>query len=187
MSCASVRYCLGVGDFGGQTASDRWDGTTWTRQHPPNPTTPLPGDGLTGVGCTRVPAVSCQTVGVESTGDLSQSTFGLGWNAKSWTFEYTPSPGNRASLGAVSCVAGNACVAVGGHPVPSVGGLPLIGSWNGTTWATQNSPLVRGSLSGVSCTTTSACTAVGVTAIHNGGRPLIERWDGVRWLLQQAG
>lgn len=103
VSCASTTYCVGAGNFGGQTASDRWTGTIWASQHPPNPTTPEPGDGLTGVGCTRAPSVNCQMVGVESTGDLSQATFGVGWDTTAWTLESTPSPGEAASLSAVSC------------------------------------------------------------------------------------
>jgi hypothetical protein len=185
VSCASVRSCLAAGDFGGQTAALRWDGTSWKRLHPPNPTTPEPGDGLNGVGCTSVPAVSCQTVGEESTGDLSESTFGLGWNATAWAMEYTPSPGNGASLAGVSCASSSACVAVGGHR-SDVGGLPLIGMWNGSTWITASTALVRGSLSGVSCTAPMACTAVGITRVHAGGLPLIERLSRSGWNRQTA-
>jgi hypothetical protein len=183
VSCASVRSCVGVGNFGGQTAALRWDGTTWTRMHPSNPTTPQPGDGLDAVGCTGVPAVSCQAVGDESTGDLSSSTFGLGWNGSTWSMEYTPSPGNAPSLSAVSCASANACVAVG-YQQTHVGGLPLAGTWNGTTWMTSSTPLLRGSLSGVSCTAPNACTAVGLTHAHAGGLPLIERLGPSGWRRQ---
>ncbi|MGO8870890.1 MAG: hypothetical protein ACLQPH_05710 [Acidimicrobiales bacterium] len=187
VSCASAKSCVGAGDFGGQTASERWNGTFWVSQHPPNLTTPEPGDGLTGIGCTGTPSVNCQMVGVESTGDLSQATFGVGWDRSAWTLKSTPSPGEAASLSAVTCADASACVVVGSHPMGSANALPLIGRWDGTTWATQRGPPVRGSLHGVSCTTPTACTAVGVTAIRGGGRPLVERWEGTRWTLQDAG
>jgi hypothetical protein len=187
VSCSSPRNCIGAGDFGGQTASDRWNGVVWVAQHPPNPTTPEPGDGFTGVGCTGNPSMNCQLVGVESTGDLSQATFGASWDRTAWTLESTPSPGEASSLSTVSCADEMDCVAVGSHPVGTATVQPLIGRWDGTSWATQHGPLVQGSLDGVSCTTPTACTAVGVTAIRGGGRPLIERWDGARWSLQDAG
>ncbi len=187
VSCAEVASCVGVGQYGFQTASDHWNGTTWSPQMPPNPTTPIPGDGLNAVSCSRLPFSGCQTVGVYAVGDAGQRTFGLGWNAKTldWTMEYTPSPGDSADLLGVSCATTSACITVGGHP-SDVGELPLIGQWDGTSWATQHSPLLRGTLDGISCTTANACTAVGLTIRSAGGLPLIERWNGTTWSLQRA-
>jgi hypothetical protein len=185
VSCAGRLSCVAVGQSAGfQTAADRWDGSAWKPLKPPNPTTPIPGDSLSAVGCARVPSLGCQAVGLYGTGDMSQSTFGLGWNGSSWAREYTPSPGNNAELGAVSCGTASACIAVGGHVASGVGALPLIGAWNGSSWSTQRNPLLRGTLDGVSCTSATACTAVGLAQSRGGGRPLIERWNGTSWSLQ---
>ena len=100
--------------------------------------------------------------------------------------EYTPSPGSHAWLAGVSCATADVCIAVGSHPVPTVGSLPLLAEWNGSGWASQRAPLVRGSMDGVSCATTSACTAVGI-AEGGTGKPLIERWNGSTWSVQKPG
>jgi hypothetical protein len=184
VSCASAGSCTAVGQFGGQTAADHWNGTTWTPLRPPNPTTPQPGDGLVAVGCTSDPTRGCQSVGTEASGDFSVSTFGVGWNGRAWTLEPTPSPGNHAALLGVSCGIVNACVAVGGHSVSGVGDLPLIGLWNGIGWTARSGPLVRGTLDGVSCTDPNACTAVGLTETDSRGLPLIERWNGMSWRVE---
>jgi len=183
VSCATHHSCVAVGQFGGQTAADRLDGNTWTTMRPPDPTTPIPGDGLLAVGCTATPTLGCQTVGFEDSGDFSQSTIGYGWSPGTWNFEYTPSPGNRALLTAVSCATGTACVAVGWHPVPSVGILPLFGVWDGTTWRTLSSPLVRGAMDGVACPAADSCTAVGSRPI---GRTLVEHWNGTVWQVESS-
>lgn len=183
VSCVSPNECVADGQFGGQSAAIRWNGSTWTSMHPPNPTAPESSDGLVGMGCTASPQFECQAVGWEGSGDFSQSTFGLGWVPGHWTLEYTPSPGNRAWLSAVSCASNSACVAVGWHPVPTVGRLPLLGFWDGTEWRTQSPPLVRGSMDGVSCASSVSCTAVGTRPT---GAALIEHWNGSTWTVQPS-
>jgi len=90
----------------------------------------------------------------------------------------------------VSCIASNACTAVGGY-VTNSGSGTLAERWNGTTWAIQPTPNPTGgtkeSLQAVSCTASTACTTVGtylnasVTSLT-----LAEVWNGTAWAIQHT-
>lgn len=62
--------------------------------------------------------------------------------------------------------------------------VPLIESWDGTTWSVVPSPDVGGNggiLTGVSCFTSDQCVAVGHA--DGGGIPIVETWDGSNWSI----
>jgi hypothetical protein len=187
VSCASATACSAVGHYvnagpgcppGGcqRTLAERWDGTSWTIQTTPNPTTF--GD-LNGVSCTS--ATACTAVGSAS-GDAGRpptTSLAERWDGTSWTIQTTPNPvgATSVSLSGVSCASATACTAVGSYENGHGSPVPLAERWDGTSWTIQTTPTPSsgGGLNGVSCTSATACTAVGRT-----GSPLTlaERYSG---------
>jgi hypothetical protein len=118
VSCSDIAHCTGVGswvDFQGRTRTlaERWDGTSWVRQHARNPA----GFGvseLSGVSCRG--ATWCAGVGSWSDGfnGIPSYTLAERWNGAGWRIEHTPNPpgATLSSLNAVDC-GGPFCVAVG--------------------------------------------------------------------------
>ena len=116
VSCSSITACISVGFWEPAQllgVAERWDGTSWRWQGPPNP----PGAGnenLLGVSCTATAA--CTAVGESSKklSNIPMFTLALTWNGTSWQRAATPSPAGRSSqLSAVSCTSLTTCVAVG--------------------------------------------------------------------------
>ncbi|HEU4393781.1 MAG TPA: hypothetical protein VFR04_09140, partial [Solirubrobacterales bacterium] len=79
------------------------------------------------------------------------------------------------ALRGVSCPSASACIAVGTTAAPGDGHIvPLVESWNGSSWSTQEATDTvavyggsnYGRLSGVSCTSASACTTVGYRGLE---------------------
>jgi hypothetical protein len=108
-----------------------------------------------------------------------------------WSVQATPNPhGTLESdkLGGVSCWSATACVAVGLY-VETLGvAVPLVESWNGTTWEVEPAPApagaTRSQFESVSCTSATACMAVGY--YENGSSvelPLAEQWNGTTWAV----
>jgi hypothetical protein len=151
ISCTSATACTAVGYDGTSTGIgplvERWNGTSWKTQQPPNLP---PGDTLNSVKCNS--GTSCIAVGF--------SEFAV-WNGSTWTAGTVP--GNNR-LDAISCTSATACTAVGWTSDFS----SLVAMyWNGTTWVNQAIPSPPGTatlganLWSVSCTSATSCTAVG--------------------------
>jgi hypothetical protein len=173
VSCTSNKACAAVGQFYlnpsvAETLAEAWNGTAWTVQATPNPTS-MPNNVLSGVSCTSNKA--CTAVGSSFGGIGSTtpfSTLAEAWDGTAWTVQATPNPtGLQASLLGVSCTTVDACTAVGYSftaPGPHVQ-TTLAEAWDGTAWTVQATPNPTGrqfpTLSGVSCTTDTACTAIG--------------------------
>jgi hypothetical protein len=87
-------------------------------------------------------------------------------------------------LDGVSCVGTSFCVAVGYINGTSTD-KTLIQKWNGTSWATVNSPHPgTGSfLNAVSCVSTSFCLAVGSYGTSTTSPTLVEKWNGSKWTM----
>jgi hypothetical protein len=79
VSCASASACTAVGDdtnrTGNVTFAERWNGTEWSIEYPPNPT--RSANGLSGVSCVLVSA--CTAVGDYGTSH-AEVTFAERWN-----------------------------------------------------------------------------------------------------------
>jgi hypothetical protein len=88
------------------TLAERWNGTNWSIQETPNPTT---NSKLDGVSCTS--AKACTAVGEDSGRGLAES-----WNGTTWSVQSTPDPDEKFDfLFGVSCTSSSACTAVGGY------------------------------------------------------------------------
>jgi hypothetical protein len=134
VSCTATTSCVAVGsDF-----SEHWAGTSFALMPGLPYTRPIFGS-LAAVSCAS--AASCMAVGEafyptpEPGFDSAES-----WNGSRWTntlfglpIASHPSDTYGFLLG-VDCLSAQDCVAVGGFD------LPIISTWNGTTWTLQPSP-----------------------------------------------
>jgi hypothetical protein len=186
VSCTSPAACLAVGNAGDSsfaevTLAEAWNGSIWTVMPTPSP---AGGENVTlnGVSCTAGSA--CTAVGgYFDTVTGNEVTLVERWNGTSWAIQPTPNPAGTTSsqLAGVSCTSSTACTAVG-HYFNGSDAVPLVETWNGTTWTIRTAAGLStfSELNGVSCTADSACTAVGFSLVG----PLAERWNGTTWTLQ---
>lgn len=204
VSCVSTTFCIAVGhsfsSIGVATSiTEKWTGATWTALPTPIPHGP-PNSTLSGVSC--VSASYCVAVGeaTELNGNLT-SAIAESWNGTHWRLQTTPQFGtgplpNEAGIApalfAVSCVAANACTAVGQlvrtHQAQQIVSA-LVERWNGGRWVVQHTPNPSkfSYMTGVSCPLPSSCIAVGSSLASSTARPLAERWSGAGWTLATKG
>jgi hypothetical protein len=191
VSCTSASACTAVGSsYNGTTTvtlAERWNGTTWSIQHTPNPA----GASFTflyGVSCAS--ASSCTAVG-DSSSSTTNVPLAEHWNGTTWSIQHPPNPAGSAgsALAGVSCASASACNAVGDYNNGTTN-VTLAEHWNGTKWSIKHTANPAGGssivLSGVSCASASACTAAG--SYNNGTRSvtLAERWNGTGWSIQHT-
>ena len=88
---------------------------------------------LNGVSCTNT--TFCIAVGAFGGGVVDRGSLAEEWNGTSWSMLPTPNPshGSPSALGGVSCIASNACIAVGGSATTS----PLVESWTEAAGASR--------------------------------------------------
>lgn len=150
-----------VGNTSGGDVILEWDGSSWTRYGP----------------TTAVPDVNYNAIDMLSYADgwaVGEKTAGLApaiihYNGSTWTQFAAPS-GVNDSLNDISCVASNACFAVGDKKT-------LI-QWNGVSWSVSSSTgLPNKNIYGVDCVTGSDCWAVG----EKSGNALFLHWNGSTW------
>lgn len=191
VSCTSSTACTAVGHYttssSSATLADRWDGTSWVAQTPPNPSGATESS-LLGVSCTS--STSCIAVGYYYDSAGERKTLAESWNGESWSIQTTPNRegATRNILLGVSCTSSSACTAVGGD-FPSTGPQETLAErWNGTQWTIQTSQNPSGSeasvLHGVSCISASECTTVGDYVKAGVNVTLAERWNGSSWTIQ---
>lgn len=184
VSCTSSFACTAVGysagSAGTQMIVERWNGTSWVVQTPPNPTGAT-SSVLNGVSCTS--AIACTAVGYFTNSSGTTMTLAETWNGTSWAVESTPNPttSNTNQLAGVSCTATSACTAVGSSGGSGGTHAALAEGWNGTSWAIETTPnptsATSSELNGLSCTATSVCTAVGDFSPSLVVSPLAERYS----------
>jgi hypothetical protein len=197
VSCTSSTACVAVGYWGNSEEkfvplAEKWNGTEWTLQEPPDPKGASFGD-LAGVSCAV--AAECIAVGAYEA-DIEGHTRSLPlaekWNGTEWSAQEPSDPKEAlaGSLGGVSCTSSSACMAAGSYETSSTGPLPMAEKWNGTEWSAEALPdpkeAVEGQVGGVSCTASSACIAAGDwrTSALEEYAPLAEKWNGTEWSLQ---
>lgn len=182
VSCPGVTTCFAVGDYsttaGQQPLIQRWNGTAWSLQSFPLPTTN--GSYLTDIDCAS--ASSCVAVGFFfDTPTTGQAAWALHWNGTSWSQQSPEHPGVSNPFLGVSCPSATSCVAVGTFlEAGSAFYGSMVQHWNGTTWTTRPSPPTPtgdGILMGVSCLHAKECVAVGTLQ----STTLANRWNGDAW------
>jgi hypothetical protein len=152
----------------------------------------IPTDNvLTGVSCRS----ACFAVGYFINANGYRQTLIEQWTG-SWSVISSPDPVQNDVLLGVSCVAWNSCQAVGYDWTGVVGGqdLPLVATWNGTTWTTPaltypstfaGDSVVGMDLNAVSCTGANFCRAVGFLKVQSGSTTwnvaVILKWNGTAW------
>jgi hypothetical protein len=180
---------MAVGEDADGPLAERFDGSSWSISRPPRSTD---APFLEGVSCA-VPS-ACSAVGTTATVGDSRTAAAEQWNGATWSPEPSASVIPQedviittsdvpfdSELNGVSCVAANACVAVG--DIPDVAGRPgaysLIERWNGTSWSARvtTGASTAIALYGVDCVPTVICTAVG----HINNSLLAEHGNGNTW------
>jgi hypothetical protein len=162
-----------------------WDGTEWSTAYAPTPDTALM-HVFYSVQCTTV--TDCVAAGQEAAPDGSTVPALERWDGTSFTWLSPPSPGGMifASLGALSCVSRDHCVALGlgytAHDAPITSFLDV---WNGRTWKLTEWRGPKGArnaeLSAVSCASATDCVAVGSDGPDTAQHAAALTWDGATW------
>jgi len=168
IACKLEYACQAVGSYVDASGTTKalatyWDGATWALKASPAPA---------GATYSRLMSVSCSSwfcsgVGLYKDGSGVKKTYGVNYNGESWSVVTTPVPSGATSseITGVSCIAISECTAVGSFERSSET-LPVVMTWNGTTWTEQafggESPTTPTQpLAGVSCPSSSMCQAVG--------------------------
>jgi hypothetical protein len=180
VACTSADFCVAVG---GAAQIAVWNGTSWSAQDGATGFT-----GLASVSCTS--AADCEATGYGASGEDAE-----GWNGVSWSAQITPTPagGYPGVLNSVSCASADFCEAVGDYELESPAQyVPLAEVWNGTSWATQDAPVLKeaygSGLQSVWCSSPGSCTAVGYysTLRSVGEFTLAMVWNGTSWVNQST-
>ena len=185
VSCATVWYCVAVGEADGNSATfgqdgevtliETWTGAKWTLRTVAQ---------AVGESDTQISGVSCatdafcvltgETVSVSGTSSNPTITSGVyfgQWNGAKLTAMKPAVVGSSADLvvsGGVSCASAANC-GVTGVVLDVSGNTASIGSfteiWNGHQWQLASTPLPSGTteaiLEGISCYAAHSCEAVG--------------------------
>lgn len=187
VSCTSAAACTVVGYYarspiGGHelALAERWDGTSWSVEHPPSPL----GAELTSVSCTSPTA--CTAVGADNNGLLAAS-----WNGSTWVSQPVSMPASAAkaqfvNLVSVSCQSYNNCLALGTYLVAGDQQVGFSERRTPSGWSLLTEPL--GSLQAASCPEPDECLTVGSVSIgraeYRRVAPIADRLSGKTWAKQ---
>lgn len=162
--------------------------STWAMQPVATPAV-APNGQLTATSCAS--ATSCISVGVAEDASGRDTALAEGWDGIRWQGQAVPRPAGTVGtfLAGASCVASDACTAVGNLQTASGLHVSLAVRWNGGDWEVQATPNPTGAtnsfLSAVSCASSSHCIAVGYSQdATNQKSTLAERWNGRAWEIQ---
>lgn len=172
IACASPTFCMAVGraDDGTSTGRTvpiilRWNGTSWTKNTVPNPSTSTASAQLVSVSCPT--ETTCMAVGSYNS---SHNFLVERWNGSTWTVSAGPQPVTTpyaSLLTGVSCATATQCLAVGEKASDdgtnkSDGGYAQ--KWDGSSWISVPSSGTKAqsaSLTSVACPTSLICVAGG--------------------------
>jgi|HubBroStandDraft_1064217.scaffolds.fasta_scaffold04641_4 hypothetical protein len=205
LSCASATACEAVGAYttqpGGSLTSSKpgltpmaayWNGTTWTVQTVPHQSGEVSGF-LDGISCAS--AAACVAVGgttnfTDPARPAEQATSAT-WTGTRWTTRPVAGPAGAVDtiLIGLSCPAAADCTAYGVYTTTTYQVLPMVQTWNGSTWTERPAPAHTGlgvSLTGLSCATAISCIAIGQYRTTTSAPPLAASWDGRGWTDQSA-
>lgn len=191
VACPSKRSCIAVGmvtTFADHPIAAHWNGSRWSLQRVPSPTSygSVDAASLWGISCPA--RNTCFAVGDDEDQNTSLAER---WNGRRWAMMRFAEPATQSSeLWDVSCASGTRCVAVGDlWPGCQV---PYLERWNGQTWTIASTAAIPGfdgsgqypcgiendsSFSGASCVHSGSCFVVGWRGVAGTDRdvPLVER------------
>jgi hypothetical protein len=197
VSCTSSTFCAAVGDYRTSDAktyafAEVYDGNAWTPYVVGHYRNTNGNAGLLSVSCAGN-GTFCAAGGFVRNVDGPQailSTFdGSTWHTS--VIGKRLNGGNDSEATSVSCLANNYCAAAGYYS-PSTGKLePLVSTYNGETWSTQEiggkaNTGDNGRMSSVSCGTYGFCVAVGQVTQNGSRRAYAARYTGTAWTGQMV-
>jgi hypothetical protein len=195
VSCVGPDACMAVGYYQivpgqSRSLSEWWNGLNWSRRTTAQSVSAT-SRYLTGISCGS--RQSCMAVGYEYRSSGQASPLAETWNGRVWMVRPVSRPEDSPDsyLIGVSCVAADACAAVGAFTTSSYLDKPLAEDWNGVAWTVQAtiSPpnATVSALLAVSCTSGGGCAAVGYReGISGASRPLVELRRHGRWSTSTA-
>ncbi len=182
VSCATITFCMAVGESFNGTLAEKWNGSSWTVVSSPDQSSL---DALSG-GVSCVSSTFCMAGGYFYTGTTYQTLIEK-WNGSSWTV--VSSPNSSASqwnfIDGITCTSASFCMSAGDYN-NGLNDQTLIEKWNGNTWTVvsspDSSPTQYNDLDGITCVSTTFCMAAGDYSGTN-AQTLIEKWNGSTWSL----
>jgi hypothetical protein len=194
VSCTSATACTAAGSYYPTparllgTLAEAWNGVSWKLQATPNP---AGGNGTTLAAVSCAGAHYCVAAGFDARSAHTAVNTVEVWDGITWRLQKNATPRRTYSgLEGVSCVARDACMAIGSYyPANSGDYFPLAETWNGASWKLQAVPSPHGStgtdLPAASCISARNCTAVGSRTSSSGTlETLAESWNGTSWTIQ---
>lgn len=183
VSCASVTFCLAVGDSARLTLAEFWNGSKWLLNKTPNPSAGS-DKTLSAVSCNS--STSCMAVGTSAyfyDGGVDTYQVSDHWNGKTWAATSLAYDTDYRIMGGVSCTSAKNCVEVGTDEQGAPFGFAE--GWNGTTWdGSLGQPSPFPAFNGVSCAQASSCMVVGNEIANGQTGAGAQLWNGKTWLLE---
>lgn len=191
VSAASPHAAWAVGNWANQSKEGglilRFNGTSWSAQHPPAAAGPVELQAVDARTPTDVWAVGQRFVGSPGGGG-SEETITLHWNGSAWSRVPSPNVGTvGSSLHAVVAIAHDDVWAMGSSNIDLDRFRTLVEHWDGTSWSVVPSPnpgTSQNFLNAASGSSASDIWAVGQRAPDTSGfhgRTLAEHWNGSAW------
>ncbi len=153
---------LGVAALPGMAKAE-----SWSIQTTPNGAE-AEHSALYDMACEPLTTSVCTAVGQQTISGKT-SPYAQYWNGSSWANQSaaTPAGATGGELQSNHCLSKTSCMAAGSYTTAG-GRFSLVESWNGTSWATQETPnpseVAETRLKGIACKAISACVAVGYSA-----------------------
>ena len=196
VSCASAFSCVAVGEFGETDADtpsgvgsrpliERWDGSGWSYETPPPPSSTFRFGQFESVSCSS--ASYCVAVGYYGGNGLGWHGLAEVWNGERWSVSQDIQPHGFAYFTGVSCSSASNCMAVGQSEQEDE---YFADHWDGSSWAIDPISVPVGTEdrfnASVACPAANYCA---VSAHVIGGEPHRNRavafaWDGSEWTEQ---
>ncbi|HEY1823052.1 MAG TPA: hypothetical protein VGG83_24375 [Trebonia sp.] len=192
VSCPTARYCLAVGVYNAAASGDArpyalaWNGAELS----PVAGLSLPdGTDLSGIAVSCPAANRClvlEDVSGGVNGELVET-----WNGTRWSATAVPMPttAQMEDLGQIQCSTLTDCVADGGEGIDDGDTIPVVDTWNGSSFTQVRPPAPPGmstaEFDGLSCAARNRCVAVGdgYAADHSRITSFLDVWNGRTWKL----
>jgi hypothetical protein len=175
IACPTTTSCFAVGNTSTNESAKpfaaHWDGARWSLNRTVL-TGRQPEPFLSDVSCPS--PIACMAIGSRFTSGVVVP-YATRFDGTRWTpVELIADIGDtERDFLSISCPRTTFCVAVG-IAFSSVGGYPVMETWNGARWSVERLPSsgnAAQALFGTSCATASACVAVGTSIDANATEP----------------